>query len=114
MLKFSKIRTHFMLRKNGFHASDSLKTNFNGPIFEDSDEAGIRVVIQNYHENVMAAFSEKISKSSSAVKLKFNKIRTHFTGATLHRSKLTRYFLGNSAIISRGTTDSSMHLERNK
>ena len=89
-----------MLRKNGFHASDSCKTNFDGAIFEDSDEASIKVVIQNCHDNVMAALSEKISKSSSAVILKFNKIRTHFTSATLRCLTLIRYFLANLAIIS--------------
>lgn len=45
--------------------SDSLKTNFDGAIFQESNEAGTGVVIRNFTGEVMAALSEKIAKPSS-------------------------------------------------
>lgn len=45
--------------------SDSLKTNFDGAIFQESNEAGTGVVIRNFMGEVMAALSEKIAKPSS-------------------------------------------------
>ena len=38
------------------------KTNFNGAIFEESNEAGIGVVVQNPNGEVMATLAEKIPK----------------------------------------------------
>uniref|UniRef100_A0A7N2LZ18 Reverse transcriptase zinc-binding domain-containing protein n=1 Tax=Quercus lobata TaxID=97700 RepID=A0A7N2LZ18_QUELO len=45
--------------------SDSLKTNFDGAIFQEPDEAGTGVVIRNFTGEVMVALSEKITKPSS-------------------------------------------------
>ena len=45
--------------------SDSLKTYFDGAIFQESNEAGTGVVIRNFTGEVMAALSEKIAKPSS-------------------------------------------------
>ena len=44
--------------------TDSLKTNFDGAIFQESNEAGTRVVIRNFMGEVMVALSEKITKPS--------------------------------------------------
>ena len=41
-----------------------MKTNHDGAMFDESDEAGIGVVIQNFDGEVMAALSEKIQKPS--------------------------------------------------
>lgn len=36
------------------------KTNYDGAVFKDSEEAGIRVVVRNVRGEVLAALSEKI------------------------------------------------------
>ena len=41
-----------------------MKTNYDGAMFDESDEAGIGVVIQNFDGEVMVALSEKIQKPS--------------------------------------------------
>nr|XP_023898722.1 uncharacterized protein LOC112010605 [Quercus suber] len=45
---------------------DSVKVNFDGPWFPESDEAGTGVVIRNSDGAVMAAMAEKIAKPPSA------------------------------------------------
>ena len=42
------------------------KTNFDGAMFSESDQARIGVVIRNHEGQVMAALSEKIKKPASA------------------------------------------------
>lgn len=42
----------------------NMKTNYDGAMFDESDEAGIGVVIQNFNGEVMVALSEKIQKPS--------------------------------------------------
>jgi len=39
---------------------DELKTIFDGPMFEDLQEAGIGVVVRNSHREVMVALAERI------------------------------------------------------
>lgn len=41
---------------------DSMKVNFDGVLFGESDEARLRVVICNSEGEVMAALSKKIKK----------------------------------------------------
>ena len=43
---------------------DELKTNFDGVMFEDSQETGIGVVVRNSHGEVMMPLAEKIPKPS--------------------------------------------------
>ncbi|XP_065617279.1 uncharacterized protein LOC136062310, partial [Quercus suber] len=47
-------------------AARKWKTNFDGAMFSESDQAGIGVVIRNHEGQVMAALSEKIKKPASA------------------------------------------------
>ena len=42
------------------------KTNFNGAMFPESDQAGIGVVVRNQAGQVMAALSKRIQKPGSA------------------------------------------------
>ena len=42
------------------------KTNFDGAMFSESDQARIGVVIRNHEGQVMAALSKKIKKPASA------------------------------------------------
>ncbi|KAL0006368.1 hypothetical protein SO802_013929, partial [Lithocarpus litseifolius] len=45
------------------------KTNYDGAMFDESDEAGLGVVIRNSEGQVMVALSEKIKKPPSVVAL---------------------------------------------
>ena len=45
------------------------KTNYDGVMFDESDEAGLGVVIRNSEGQVMATLSEKIKKPPSVVTL---------------------------------------------
>ena len=42
-----------------------VKTNFDGAMFAESDQAGIGVVVRNHRGQVMAALAEKIPKPAS-------------------------------------------------
>ena len=46
---------------------DSFKTNFNGSVFKNSNEAGIGVVIRKSNGEIIAALSEKIPLPPSVV-----------------------------------------------
>ena len=48
---------------------NSYKTNFDGAMFNESNEAGIGVVIRNCKGEIMVALSEKIQKPQSVVAL---------------------------------------------
>nr|POE67407.1 hypothetical protein CFP56_43650 [Quercus suber] len=48
---------------------DCFKTNYDGDMFDESDEAGLNVDIQNSEGQVMAALSKKIKKPTSVVTL---------------------------------------------
>ena len=48
---------------------DELKTIFDGPMFEDLQEAGIGVVVRNSHGEVMAALAKKIPMPFSVILL---------------------------------------------
>ena len=48
---------------------DELKKIFDGPMFEDLQEAGIGVVVQNSHGKVMAALAKKIPMPFSVILL---------------------------------------------
>ena len=43
------------------------KTNYDGAVFADSDEAGIEVIVRNDKGEVLAALSEKIPYPGSVV-----------------------------------------------
>lgn len=43
---------------------DSYETNYDGAVFEDTNEAGIGVVVRNAKGEVIATLSEKIPLSS--------------------------------------------------
>ena len=45
------------------------KTNYDGVMFDESDEAGLGVVIRNSEGQVLATLSEKIKKPPSVVTL---------------------------------------------
>ena len=46
--------------------STSLKINFNGAVFHETDEAGLGVVVHDHQGRVMASMSEKIKLPSSS------------------------------------------------
>ena len=48
---------------------DCFKTNYDGAMFDESDEAGLGVVIRNSVGQVMVALSEKIKKPPSVMAL---------------------------------------------
>ena len=53
------------MRKWSPPGSSMMKTNFDGALFGESDQAGLGVVIRNSEGQVMAALSEKIQKPHS-------------------------------------------------
>ncbi|KAL0007614.1 hypothetical protein SO802_009116 [Lithocarpus litseifolius] len=61
----SHIRHRQVVQKWSPPIQDTVKTNFDGAWFTESDDAGIGVVIRNSEGEVMATMSEKILKPPS-------------------------------------------------
>ena len=62
-----KLRTSKGKKKWSPPPLDSFKTNFDGTVFESSNEVKIGVMIRNSNSEIIAALSEKIPLPSSVV-----------------------------------------------
>ena len=79
---------------------DEFKTDYNGAVFQDTNEAGIGVVIQNDEGEVLGALSEKIAMPGSVVTVEMLAARrvVHFA---LEIGITHSVFEGDSEIIDK-------------
>ena len=87
-----------------------VKTNFDGAMFAESDQAGIGVIVRNHRGHVMAALAEKIPKPASTEVLEVLAAR-RAVRFTLELGFAHSIFEGDAEIVIRALAEgnSSIH-----
>ena len=87
-----------------------MKTNFDGAMFAESDQAGIGEVVRNHRGHVMAALAEKIPKPASIEVLEVLAAR-RAVQFTLELGFAHTIFEGDAEIVIKALAEgnSSMH-----